>query len=222
MNAIPLSALLLLSGCFQDKGSGLADNGPHCEDTPSVITLEEATDLGFSGAELLALAEGEHAETLTWLASDTTTGLTVTVHYDAGEVRFVDSEAVYPDTGMSEAIGVECDDRVEVDVTVAVVTEDGALNESFGLALSSTDGASASARVSFDHTELNGSYTFDLMDPSEYDSVEHSLDMSFDAEGSGGELTAQAEGCDDCPDDQECTCWASMDTIATWPSEDLE
>jgi hypothetical protein len=218
---LTIPAWLVVVGCF-DKGRQDLANGPHCEDSPAVVTLEEITELGFTGADMLALAQGEHLETLSWAADGSTSPVLVTVTYSEGEVRFVDSEAVYPDTGMTIGIGIECSDRVELDATIAISTEDGALAESYELTLASGDGTSVSARSSFDHEAMQGSYTFSLMDPSEYDSVTHSLSFLFDEAGSSGEFSAQAEGCDDDCDGDECTCWASMDTIATWPAEDLE
>jgi hypothetical protein len=60
------------------------------------------------------------------------------------------------------------------------------------------------------------------MDPSEYDSVQHGLSVSFEEGASRGEITAQAEGCDDDCSGDECTCWASIDTVAYWESEEPE
>jgi hypothetical protein len=219
---LTIPAWILLVGCFDGDKNALED-GPYCEDTPTVVALEELTELGLSGADLLLLAEGEHAEVLTWAETGTTTPVAVTVAFTEGEVRFVDSEAVYPEGDEpTTAIGVECEDYVEVDVSLAITTEDGALDEAYELALRSYDGATVSASVSFDHAEMIGSYELTLMDPSEYDSVEHGLDVAFDEAGSSGELIVMAEGCDDDCSGDECACWASMDTVASWPAEDLQ
>ncbi len=219
---LTIPAWLLIVGCFEGDKNGLED-GPYCEDTPTVMTLEDANELGVSGAGILALAEGGFDETLVWNGIDGTTGVHVSVGYAEGEVRHVASEAVYPEgDGPTNDIGVECEDYVEVDVSMIVTTEDGGLDESYELALRSYAPEIVSASVSFDHTSMGGSYEFTLMDPSEYDSVTHFLDVGFDETGCSGELSAQAEGCDDCEDDEECTCWASSDTVATWPVEGLE
>jgi hypothetical protein len=219
---LTIPAWFLLVGCFEGDKNTLED-GPYCEDTPTVVGLDEVTALGFSGADLLLLAEGEHAETLTWAETGATTPVAVGVAYAEGEVRFVDSVAVYPEgDGETPAIGVECFARVEVDVTLTIATEDGALDESFALSLGSQDGLTTTAWYSFDHEELNGSYEFTLMDPSEYDSVQHGLSVSFEEGASRGEITAQAEGCDDDCSGDECTCWASIDTVAYWESEEPE
>jgi hypothetical protein len=215
---LTIPAWFLIVGCFEGNDKDFEATGPHCEDTPTVLTLEEASSLGFSGADLLALASGVHSETLSW-ASGGSTPVTVTVTWGEGEVRFMDSEAVYPDTGLTMDIGIECQDYLEVDVALTIATEDGALDESFDLALRSDEGTTVSASVQLDHTQMNGSYEFTLMDPSEYDSVTHFLDVAFDETGCSGEFMAQAEGCDDDCTGDECTCWASNDTVATFGGE---
>ncbi len=219
---ITIPAWLLIVGCFHNDKNGFED-GPYCEDTPTVATLDDISSLGFSGADMLALAEGGFDETLTWHDSDSTTPVHISVGYAEGEVRHVASTAVYPETdGPTNDIGIECEDYVEIDVSLIVTTEDGGLDEGYELALRSGDGATVSTSVDFDHSEMGGSYEFTLMDPSEYDSVTHFLDVAFDDAGCSGELSVQAEGCDDDCTGEECTCWASMDTVATWPIEDLE
>jgi len=219
---ITIPAWLLLVGCFENDKDGLED-GPYCENTPTVVNVDETTDLGFSGADLLALAEGGFDETLTWVADGATTPIHVSVGFAEGEVRYVSSIAVYPEGDEPTiGIGVECEDFVELDVSVIITTVDGALDETLELTLDSYDGTEASARTSIDHTEMGGSYEFTLMDPSEYDALSHSFALVFDETGSSGEFTAQAEGCDDDCSGDECTCWASMDTIATWTAGEPE
>ena len=219
---LTLPAWLLLVGCF-DNGEHTLEDGPYCENTPTAISLGDAAAMGFSGADMLALTQGGFDETLTWAASATTTPIHISVGYAEGEVRFVDSIAVYPEgDGDTPAIGVECEDFMEVDVSIIITTEDGALDETYELALASADGVHVVANTSFDHTQMGGSYEYTLLDPSEYDDVSHGLALTFDEDGSRGELTAMAEGCDaDCTGD-ECTCWASIDTVAYWPLDDSE
>jgi hypothetical protein len=214
-----IPACLLLVGCFEKRDPSLED-GPYCENTPTVVTLEETTELGFSGADLMALAEGGFDETLTWIEDGSTTPVHVSVGYAEGEVRYVSSEAVYPDSDEPTIdIGIECQDYLEVDVSLVITTEDGALDESLELALRSDEGTRVSGSLELDHTQLDGSYEFTLMDPSEYDSVTHFLDVLFEESGCSGELMAQAEGCDDDCTGDECTCWASNDTVASWGGE---
>lgn len=225
---LPVSALL--AGCL---GAGALPDTPSCADTPTAITLEELSALGFSGADLLTLAEGEHVGTLTWYpggdtepADERDTPLLLTVRYDGGGVRHVASEAVYPegDEGAAD-IAIVCEDRIEVDVTLAISTDDGGLDEVYALALASTDGLRATATVTFDHSTMGGSYQYTLDHPLDTDSVTHSLYAAFDEAGSGGEIVATAGGCydghdswDDCTT-RDCNCWSSSDTVARWWAE---
>ena len=208
------ASLLLLAGCFDEN---LEASAPYCEDVATVITLEEATALGFSGADVLALAEGTFDETLTWTADGSTTPVQVVVSYAEGEVRFVDSEVVTPEGEDGEILDiyVECPDRIEVDVTVAVATEDGGFDEAWDVALSSTDGLTAGGSVS--PADFTGTYEYTAMDPSEYDELSYRVTVGFDGNGTSGEAFADAQGCDtDCEGD-ECTCWDMQDPIASWP-----
>ncbi len=218
---LTIPAWLLVAGCFIDKEA--TDDGPYCEETPTVVTLEEVTELGFSGADLLVLAEGSFEEELTWLTDDSTTTVTVDVAYAEGEVRYVTSEAVYPDEGeTSIAIGIECEDYLELDVTIAIATVDGSLAESLDTTISSYDGTVSTTRQSFAPEEIQGTYEYTEMDPSEYDELELGIAVEFDEVGCSGEMTVTTQGCDDDCEGDECTCWASNGTVASWPIEDLQ
>ncbi len=214
---LTIPAWLLVTGCFTGK-EDLEGNGPYCEDTPTAITLEEVTELGFSAADLLAAAEGSFEEELYWAGVDGTTTITVDVNYAEGELNYVTSSAVYPDEGeTSIAIGIECEDYVEVYVAADIATADGALDETMELALSSRDGLTTAASKSFAEGELQGSYEYTGMDPSEYDSIAYAINVAFDEEGCSGALLVQTEGCDADCDGDECTCWAGSETVAEWP-----
>lgn len=233
MRGIPIfiPTCLFLTGCI----GGLA-SAPTCVDTATVIALEDVTELGFSGADLLVLAEGDFDGQLTWYGDEhayppeeTSTPVSVSVGYAAGEVRFVASELVYPEgDGPTMDIGIVCDDRVEVDVSLVIFTEDGGLDEDLSLALRSFDGVHVTAGLAFDHSTLGGTYEYTLEHPLEVDSVAHSMEVSFGDTGCSGELVARAEGCydghsswDDCTT-RECNCWSSTDTVALWSAEGLD
>lgn len=219
---------LLLVSC-----AGELPGAPTCVDTSVAITLEEGTELGFSGADLLVVAEGEFDGLLTWYGDEyayppeeSSTPVYLSVGYAAGEVRYVASELVHPEgDGPTMDLGIVCDDRVEVDVSLVITTEDGGLDEDLTLALRSSDGVRVRAGLVFDHSTLDGSYDYTLEHPLEVDSVIHSLEVSFVDTGCSGELVARAEGChdghsswDDCTT-KECNCWSSTDTVASWPAD---
>lgn len=211
-----LWAVVFVVGCSWGKTDEAM--GPHCEDTATVITLEESTALGFSGAELLALAEGTHTSTLTWSGDGGSTVLTLTLARPTdGEVRYVDSEAVAGDTGMSPAMAVECPDRLEVDLAFTFVTEDGTFNESWSGALMGTQPTNASWSTELDPAALGGSFAVEpWAEGEDYDTAELQISGTHDASGPAGSVTLQLSGADECEDGDECTAWASQQEIGTW------
>src|SRR5262245_9776979 len=103
---VPAVVLVSLTACdFRDDEpndeGALAGGG--CVDQVTVLgSLEEASSLGFSAAEMLAVAEGSHATPMVWSSGlsdgpvvvefgpETGAGeLAVGVAYKGGEVRFV-------------------------------------------------------------------------------------------------------------------------------------
>lgn len=205
--------LAVLVGC---DGSGKdLENGPHCEDTPTVVALDEVTELGVAAQALVDLAQGTHEETFTWARDDSTTPLALTVTWDGGEARFVDSEPVYPE-GESPAIGIVCDDRVEVDVDVTFATDDGAFDEAWGLALEGLSADLATFHQELDPDDLGGTYDMDVDITEPYEERGLWSSGSFDAAGARGEVMGQISGSGDCEDGDTCTAWAGEVPIGTW------
>ena len=210
-----LLPLLTLVACGdENKGDDVVAEMPYCEETRTEVGLDEVSPLGFSGAQVLALAEGEWTSTLVFDGgSETPLAIGVTA-LDATAVH-VDSEAVYPTGGEVADIAVICDDYVEVQVFSSFVSEDGSFDEAWSVPLRSFDGLQAGASVDFDDQALQGSYRFTELDPSEYDEVIHFLTASFDGAATSGVVDAQATGQEDCTG-SDCTAWAANFTVATW------
>lgn len=128
-----------------EPGIDSLDGG--CEEEITILAgVDASSPLGFSAAEVLEVAVGEHASPMLWGAglSDPMVTvefgpeagegkLTVDVAYNGGEVRYVKSTA----KGGEEFDGgyQECFDRLEVDVDVHVASSGGALDESFSAPL---------------------------------------------------------------------------------------
>ncbi len=107
-------------------------NNP-CIDTPTVLTVDEASALGFSAAQLLDGKLGMRTATLTFAGEPTSLSddlknkqlpLAVELRHNGGEVRFIDSSENpdYDDSG-NESGFIDCSDRLEVDVEFDFVTE---------------------------------------------------------------------------------------------------
>ena len=114
-----------------DPTASASDGPPMCVETPTVLALDEPSPLGFSAAELLAGKLGPRATALVFDDFDgiavayrgQTLALDVELRHAGGEVRWID---VVTD---SEG-GPACVDRIEVDVELDFMTEDGAFAES--------------------------------------------------------------------------------------------
>ena len=113
-------------------------NNP-CIDTPTVLTLDESSALGFSAAQLLDGKLGKRSTTLTFAGEPTTLSedlknkqlpLAVDLRHNGGEVRFIDSSENpdYDDSG-NESGFIDCSDRLEVDVAIDFVTKDKEFDE---------------------------------------------------------------------------------------------
>lgn len=205
-------ALALLSACPVDNKG---ETGPYCEDTKTDIALDEVTPIGITAADVIADAAAEETAVFTYV-DDATTDLTLGFVAGTG-ARFVDSEAVYPETdGPQPAIAVICDDRIEVDGTFSFATADGAFAESFSSVLNAT----AERTYISQALDLDGlAGTFDLVpfvDAEDYDALEAWIDVVFTDGVSAGAVNGQASGEDECADADECTAWATNVEVGTW------
>ena len=206
------------SGSGNDK-TDLGDS-PYCDDTVTVLGVDDVGTLGFSGQDMLALAEGTHDETFVWTRTAESSALSLVVRHDGGEVRQVESEAVYPE-GTTVDIGIECPDRIEVDVAVTFETADGAFAEAWDLALVAVSAGTVAMDVVLDPDALGGSYDMnaDITDP-DWDDRGLWASGRFETARSSGEITGQVSGGDDdCQDGEVCTAWSGMVDVGRWGVE---
>lgn len=203
---------------------GTADEGAYCEDTATVLAMDEVSELGFSGNDVLDNLEGERSTVMRYLESGTDTGLTMDVRYDGGEVRFVESVAVYPDhdgIGNTMEAAIDCQDRLEIDVAVTFASGDGVFDEDWDVALRSTDPSAGDFDLAdLDPTDFSGTYDFIAFDPAEWDDVWTSVHAGIDAGGLRGTVDEMGEKVED--DGPDGTAMAAMTTVAQWPVEDLQ
>jgi len=213
------SSLALLSACPRNDVEG---EGPTCEDTATVIALDDETSLGFSASALVALAVTPSPFATDFVyARGGSTALTLGVQNPA-EARFIDSVAVYPEDGVFPAIAIECHDRLEVDANATFVTADGAFNEVFAVVLRSEAVDAVTMNVELDPFALQGSYDVNLdvddldsIDPAEIESIAMDLEATFDVDGSDGAVHAIVVGKEICSGN-ECTAFAANIEVGTW------
>ncbi|MDC0720341.1 hypothetical protein [Nannocystis bainbridge] len=149
----------------ETETTGTNGEAPACIDTPTVIAADAETPLGVTAEAFLADKLGPRETLLTFAEeplslSDAWRGvslpLTVEVRYDAGEVRWIDSE-LNPDYE-GEGFPSDCADRLEIDVGFDFVTEGLEFDEHRDGVLQLFDPASAQLRVELLPPGVNGSF----------------------------------------------------------------
>jgi hypothetical protein len=172
-------------------GDGSGYGGP-CVETPNEVMASQATSLGFSADDVLAITGGAHQTDLAWMMSDlyathsranTQTPLTFTLAPTPTAVRFIDVKGGgCPGGGLGVACTL-CASRLEIDIGVTVVTGDGALNEELAVTLKTMtkDGPSFSTRI--DAALIKGMYFMGIVPMAGYEPyglhVEAGYGMSF-------------------------------------------
>lgn len=197
-------AFLLASGALISDGIK-----PYCAETVIEVDIDHITELGFSGGDLLNLANVERSLDWSWEYKEGTTTLTLFAQSAAQTARFIDSVAVYPDGAIE--IGIICPDRVEVDAWVTFVTEDGAFDERFYVQLYDTDGTDcrtetgdlcltpgheAKFATTFGHQTLNGNFYHEVLVPEDW-TIDFYVEGKFKADGAQSNVYGQAFTCED-------------------------
>ena len=144
-----------------------------CDETATVLTsLDQVSDLvGISATDILdetgggfsvAAEYSEDTSILTQTPLGGETNLTVTISYESGEIREI--ESVPADDGTGQDIAVDCRHRLEVEVTITVATTDGAFAETWQAVLSqslSSEGGGLddpNLAADFDPENIEGSF----------------------------------------------------------------
>jgi hypothetical protein len=164
-----------------ERDIGGETDGGECEDTRTPIEVDAVSPLGFSAADVIALAQGTHTETLAWLDNEASqssgsepTELEVRIEFEEG-ARYVDSEPKPSGDGTLDEggpdIGYEstCNDRLELDATLTLKTADGALDETVPVVVWAETARLAHADVSLDADNLTGSLQVSVEGPRGYE-----------------------------------------------------
>lgn len=141
------------------------EGGDSCIDTERALTLDEANDLGFTAQQLLDLVAGQQQSELSWTGAGMgappagTTNVTVSLDTaNPVSIAYVSSE---PNPDSSLEIDADCSDRIVIELSASVVTDDGLLAESLDVTLGSSDGASADWRGWLEPAEIGGTFPKD-------------------------------------------------------------
>lgn len=179
-----------LSGC-------LGGSSPYCEESITILeSADSPTPADKSAADVLAVIEGAHVSELAWTeqagdgvqvevtpGGSGVTPLTLSIDYEGGEVRWVDSVLVEP-PGPTNEIYVECLPRLEIDAKLGFASEDGAFAELFDVVISSEANYSgelhwASVLRVFDPAALMGMLEIVSVEPEDPDEIEYQIDFAI-------------------------------------------
>lgn len=224
MTRTNLPALAALAGLAVAAGPGCSlVNGdetytPRCAETVSSLTLDQATDLGFTAQELISSVTGGSSDTLTW-SDGTTTGVHLGVGYADGALRYVHSEVEEPpeDAGAILDIAVICEDRIEVVADVTLKTDDGAFDEMWTVTLRALASDEASFNQDLLPGDLTGTYDYRALDPAEYDSTSAALSVSLRTGISTGNIFEMGEKTEGDGDDGTSSATSAL--AGAWPGE---
>lgn len=203
-------SFMFLAAC----GGQTGEEGASCDPVATtVLAMTDTSALGFSGADVMAVAGGSHRADLTWQVGGQTP-LTVSVTGD-GTVALVDY-AIVGNTGNEAAL--DCEDQLELGVAVTVATDDGGFDESFTAVLGARLADDARVSQLLDLGAMGGTYAVTSeIDQSRFDEVRAWIDMAFDSGGWRGTVSGQGAGTD--PNDPDVAFAESFD-IARWNATD--
>jgi hypothetical protein len=223
------------------KGSEATDNlggaYANCKATPTDLdSLDAETGLGFSAREMLALAKAEREVSMEWLDGELfesrpapqLTRLSFTITPLSAPARLVrlepklepkpNDDGTEIGTLLPEPGEGACPDHLELDVRVAMQSDDGGLDERFDATLFATHDRSAQFVATIKAAELGG--TFAIVESSgaagafELDSVQ--VNAAFSKLGLSGGLGATLVS-EDPGGGSSGTAAATHGAVARWP-----
>lgn len=208
------AALLALAACETTPLPGGGDDGPHCEETASVVALDEVTPLGTSAEEILAGLTLSEETSIQYERADYGYANLEFAFVPGAEARFVDSEAVFPEGGAHSDVDPLCYDRIEIDGVVTLESADGRFVEALGVTFRSGEDFTG-IHHELDHTALAGTFDIDhFLAMEHYEDVVLWLDVTWADGDSQGVIAGQVSG-SEC-EDEDCAAWAEQVEVATW------
>lgn len=220
---LPLT--LPLSACDLIGGGDTLDAGGGCVEEVTVLAgVDAASVLGFTAADVLDLATGEHVSPMTWGAGvedDLATvhfgpeagagKLTAIIDYAGGEVRYVKST---PEASEYDGGFAICNDRLEVDVEVKLISAGGAFDEGFVAALRATTPRIATLVHDAKIDDLDGSLALTEVSPASVSVGDVHIELGITEDGLFGGASSVIEVHEDD--------WvaATFMSYATWPGGD--
>lgn len=178
-----------------------------CKEEATVLAgLDAATALGFTAADVLASAGGQHMSSMTWSGGLTDgpadiqlspaagdSQLTVDITYAGGEIRHIKSTPEGSDDGNDGGFVANCHDRIEIDVEVDLTSADGGFAESFVAPLRATTRGISTLRHSIEFADLAGALALSKVEPADAKIGPVDLDLGISPSGLFGGASALVE-----------------------------
>jgi hypothetical protein len=165
-----------------------------CQEVVTVLAGVDATsEIGFTAADVLAVAEGSHTAPIFWHPGDVQFGpetgegqLSVDISYAGGEIRYVHAAA--PD-----AAEMGCVDRLEIDAGVELHTAGGALDESFASTLRASQPDVAMIRHELALDAIAGALEVTSIEPANGEAAPISVELGVSTFGVFGSFDGGVE-----------------------------
>lgn len=181
----------LIAATLVACGGQVGEEAGSCDAVRSVShQVGDSTELGFTGQAVLDTVAGEQTLVLTW-ADNSTTNATLTTTFAGGEIEFQDRE--YRDDGSGREIAIDCRDTLVIPVTVKLVTDDGALNETWNVSLFA-DVANAGT-LNQELASLTGTLDISKFAPQgNWEKMRSWIDLRLQKTGTTGSISGQVSG----------------------------
>ncbi len=196
------------TGGEPDGSTGFFPSDGECEQTATVVGLEDANVTDRTAQQVLDVALGEYAGGMEWFAEGPVqyqgdlgpSGATVELSYAGGEARSVEGVLV---EACEHDGPCPCPSLLEIDAGMRITTEDGTIDETYAVVLTYSEGddsgfnpSGITIRHPFDPDASGGSLsTGDFSVDEAFEITELSFDLGVDNAGVlGGSIFVEVEG----------------------------
>ena len=122
----------------------------------TALNYNQISPLGFSAADMLSDVIGKHLLEVHYSDGKETVGKLV-VTYQGGAIKYLVRK--FDDGGTGQEIAMPCDDYLETEVAISLITQDGKFNEQLHAKLLSSDGKLVKQEIKLDVDNLGGNYS---------------------------------------------------------------
>ncbi len=200
-----VGAAVLLAGLASAavaRAAPAAARAEGCVESVAPVEASQQTPLGFSAKDVLAAIGGAHRADFAWIASslyathgraETQTAVTLTLAATPSAVRFIDSQGGGCIGGHGPCI--TCSPRLEIDLGVTLVSDDGALDEKLAVTLSTKSLRGAMFSAELDAAAVRGSYLERVVPSAGYERTGLRVEAGFGhSKGPGGPVPGEWNG----------------------------